>query len=400
MVLTGPIGGEPTEVVISSGSWSSIDPGLFNTIRDRLLEVWADDLGVETSDLPFGKTEMGRILTEYGDAFKATEGAFPTHFAEVRDNPEMWTRIGRHVTGADLLPAVYEMNGSIYENFPDMPSPQVSTNPLRSIAKSVTPNLLQRTGVSQAAISAFWDDIDIDNLEGFDGGEVEGQRIGPDPSTATSTGKERTGSITADAFKGLEGDVDERFRGLVGRGLLNLAQNRIPQISQQEHERAATFQQDEKPGSGRGSLTFDKTALRDGANSLWGKVLWENAPGGVVDKYIASANQIYRASGVQQSYEAFLMAEMRQSQKYGVMYGRMEPGFTELEWQRRFDTSSFGLRVEDERAQSIRGMSSGAAPASFQQSVENSRDVEMLGQGRFSRRFANSIAQLGPLQKR
>ena len=410
-MTTGPTGGEPQEVFISSKSWSAISPGLFNSIRDELLEEWAREIGVDVSDLPFGKTEMGRILTEFGDAFQATEGAFPISFPEVADHPEIWTRISRHVTGADLLPPIYAIGDTIYENFPDMPGPVVSQNPLRSIARSITPNLMQRTGVSQSAVNAFFDDIDIDNLaadltqasgeeELFQSGASRGTIVGADPSTASSTGGERTRDTLVDAFAGGAGDIDERFKALVGRGLLNMAQNRVPQINPQDHARFTEATAEEPTGGGRGTLSFDTAALNDAANGLWGQILWETPPSGLVGEYVDSANRLFKQSGVQQSFEAFAMTRMRETAKYGVMYGRMEPGFTEMQWQNRFNTSQFGLRLEDERAQSIRGMSSAAAPASFQQSVEQSRDVQSVGQGRFSQRFANHINQLGRLQNR
>jgi len=323
---TGPVEEAP-EVQIASTSWWSVDPGLFKSIQDQLLDDWAEELGIERSKLPITKAEVGDILKEYiSDNWTGTDG--PTDYPHVRDDPEIWTRLSRHVTGADLLPDRFRVmheagTTTLYRNDP--------------------------TDLKPVAI--------------------------PDESSDSRYDV------------GFQSNESQRDVG-------------VPIISGADLEAASTVELDDGPtGPGRGRLAFDRAAVDEDVKNMWGRILWEDPPPGLTDEYINSTNQLYQASGTQQGLQPWLLSKIRQTPKYGVMYGRMEPGVSELEWQQRFNTSQFGLRLEDERAQSIRGMSSGAAPASFQQSVEQSRDVQAVGQGRFSQRFANHIAQLGPLQK-
>jgi len=362
-------GGETTEVVVVGGdSWTG---GLFKAIRDRLMQDWADQFDVDVSDLPMSRTQFGDVLKEYGAEYHDTHNAFPDYL-DVAADPIFNTRVTRRITGVDLLPDIFTVGDVIYENRPDLgPSPVAAADPQEAIFRA--------NGIRPHVVQKFFNNIDDPNI--------------PNPELSDSEG------VAANDFGQFEG-VEDEFRALVGRGLMNL-QRDLPEVSEFDLNRFTQPPETEDDGSGgRGRLAFDRNALQQGATDLWGRILWEAPPSGLVDEYIDSANSLYQSSGVQQGFESWMNDRMAQTAKWGVMYGRMEPGFTPLEWQNRFNTSQFGLRLEDERAQSIRGMSSGAAPASFQQSVEQSRDVQSVGQGRFSQRFANHINQLGRLQNR
>ncbi len=359
---------EPVQPVrIVSTSWSAVDPGLFDDIARTLLDDWAESLDIERDDLPITLTQAKTVLREFGDAFREARGSFPQFYAEVRDDPEIWTRLTRKVTGADLLPELFWADDVIWENRAELGvAPVISEDPHRAV--------LAANDINPFVIKKFFDD-------------ATGQ-------TVKVPTEDADGNITQ-----VDVDIDEQFKALVGRGLINL-RNNLPEVDEFDLSRFTSFDQEEdSEPTGRGSLAFDRAALTQNAAATWGQILWEAPPGGIVDEYIVSANSLWQSSGVQQGFGTWLQGKMQQTSKYGVMYGRMEPGFTELEWQQRFSTAQFGLRLEDERAQSLRGMSSAAAPASFQQSVEQSRDVQSLGQGRFSQRFANHINQLGSLQR-
>jgi len=353
---------EPRVIEISD-SWSSVDPGLFWELRDRMLKDWAEALGVEVKDLPLDGTEAARALRTYGEEYKAEHGVFPSDYIQVKNDPQAWIHLARVNTGSNILPENFRVQNAdgtfnFYKNTPSV---------------GITP-LIQATNVP---------DIDPSTFGGATEGEFRDRRAN-DPEARDALFAE--GETPTDPF---------------GKATMEQFLNRrnIPIVSPDELNRVLSPTTDDK-ATGRGSLAFDRDALNDSANNLWGRILWETAPNGLVDQYINEANAIFKSTGAQKGFESWAMSRMRSTAKYGVMYGRMEPGFTELEWQARFDTSQFGLRLEDERAQSIRGLSSAAAPASFQQSVEQSRDVQSVGQGRFSQRFANHINQLGRLQNR
>ncbi len=379
---------EPAQPVrIVSTQWSAVSPGLFDDIARELMDDWAESLDIERVDLPITLTQVKAVLREFGNAYRDTQqkgnGLFPQFYSQVRDDPEIWSRLTRKVTGADLLPEVFRVGEVVYENRPELGiAPVVTTNVNQALTRGIFPF---------DAVTKFFnnvDDVSIRNPELA----AEEVRLPTVPGVEGEPSK----SIDFGQFTG----VEDEFRALVGRGLINL-RNNIPEEDDFDLSRYTGFnQEDSEPsGSGRGRLSFDRAALTQNASATWGQILWEAPPGGIVDEYISSANSLWQSSGVQQGFGTWLQGKMQQTGKYGVMYGRMEPGFTELEWQARFNTAQFGLRLEDERAQSLRGLSSGAAPASFQQSVEQSRDVQALGQGRFSQRFANHINQLGSLQK-
>src|SRR3990167_3905744 len=120
----------------------------------------------------------------------------------------------------------------------------------------------------------------------------------------------------------------------------------------------------------------------------------------MVNEYIGAANQTFSAGGAAADFDTWILNRMRRESRYQTLYANMGETESELDYLDSYlqPVSQYGLRSSDANEQVIRGLASGAAPASFAQSLQGTAEVAALGQGPFSQRFARTIAQLGSLQ--
>jgi len=335
-------------------TWSNENARLFYGIRDWLYETF-DIKGLR-------KAELDGMLNIVGEQFFIENDRWPN--LQDIEGVDGLTELGstvvvdmfRRANGSDLLPEKFKMQNTdgtftVFENSPTV---------------GITPQIV------------------FENT----------------PESET----ESFGSSTREEFLARRETPDSGFGGATREQFLNRRTAGLPTVTQDTIDslRSDIDPEEDETGGGRGKLSFDRAQVGETIREGWRTLMLEE-PGnlkGLVSEYIGEANAFYQSEGGQKNLEAWLLGRMRQSPRYGMLYGRKDPSMSETDWLRSFDTSAFGLRAEDATAQQIRGMSSGAAPASFQQSVEQSRDVEALGQGRFSQRFANHINQLGRLQNR
>ena len=77
---------------------------------------------------------------------------------------------------------------------------------------------------------------------------------------------------------------------------------------------------------------------------------------------------------------------MRSEARYATLYGNMDPSESEDEYLDGYlqPVSQFGLRASDANEQVIRGLSSGAAPASFAQSLQPPPRLSDWARGRLA----------------
>ena len=185
----------------------------------------------------------------------------------------------------------------------------------------------------------------------------------------------------------------------------DMASGNIPSYTPEELEGLIDFAalQPKRTGASRARLRFDPDQLSEFFRERWRQRLREEPAqlGNLVSEFIAKANQSFSGGGAATDADAWISQRMRSEARYATLYGNMDPSESEDEYLDGYlqPVSQFGLRASDANEQVIRGLSSGAAPASFAQSLQTTPEVVGLGQGPFSRRFAQMISRLGPLQK-
>ncbi|KKN73798.1 hypothetical protein LCGC14_0397470 [marine sediment metagenome] len=333
-------------------TWPTINPTVFYGIRDRLREEWADQLDVRLTDLPLNEVDFTRVLKDFGESFFAVNREFPT-FAEALDSTELWTRAQQRTFDLDLLPQQFVIDDG-----------QGPTTYINDPKLSVFPVPMS------VAVGRFFDDEDDPNIPGD----------------------------------------EDKFRALVGRGLLNKdfhasQLENLPQTttaSLQDFIAKAADRNKPRGGGGPRTISFDKTAAAENLRNSWRTLMLEepgNVPG-LINEYENTANNSLRAGNATPSFEVWTLNKMRSTSRYRFLYGRKDLSQSEIEYMNSFRQGvvPHGLDRRLEVEQLERGLSTGAAPAAFAESVAFSRDVQALGQGSFSRRFAGLINQLGPLQ--
>ncbi len=343
------------EVVVVGGdreppSWSSVDPALFFGIRDQLLAEWALQLGVPVSRLPVTAGEASRVLNQFGESFRDRTGELPENFIDVQNDPEVWTRLARRGNNSDILPPLFQV---------ETPQGRVI---FRNTIDSVRPmQITEEEALGPPSSSSRFD-------VGF--GANESQR---DPALSEEG---RTSALRI-----LGGPVIDPavLANLMGQTATTTSGS----------------------GGGRGTLRFDRDQLAEGIRERWRTILREDPSnlGGLVSEFEAAANSMWKAGGAQKDFDTWVLNRMKGTPQYRRLYGRKDPQQSEVEYLQGFlSAEQFGLDPRIANREVVRGLSTGAAPASFAESVAFSRDVQALGQGSFSRRFANLINQLGPLQ--
>lgn len=319
-----------------AASWSSQNPRLFYQIRDLLLE---------SSELELGADAATRALNAYGERFQARNGRTPT-WTDVRSDPEALVEMQRSALRTDMLPTVFTVatpQGTVvYENTSakgPLPVPIAMQSDMRRM-------LLEQT------------------------------------SAEASGGGSPIAMQAYQAFNNLPVFTSDELEGLIDLTALTPKQ---------------------PSGGGRASLRFDPDQLAEFFRERWRRRLREEPAQltGLVNEFITAANQTFSAGGAAADADTWISQRMRREPRYSLLYGNMDPSQSEDEYLEGYlqPVSQFGLRASDANEQVIRGLSSGAAPASFAQSLQTTPEVVGLGQGPFSRRFAQMISRLGPLQR-
>ncbi len=347
---------EPIQVEVVGGrpsSWSSIAPALFFAIRDQLLQEWATQLDVPLSRLPITAGEATRVLNQYAESVRERTGSLPRDFIDVQNDPEVWTRLARRGNNSDLLPSFFQVETPqgfvIFENRPEAGPLPVPLSPQEASTES-----LRR----------------IPEKSGGDPLDEKRFRAGQIPSfDPTPVDPRAFRVVTADSLASI---LNLRPQERTGGG-----------------------------GGGRGTLKFDRAQLAERFRNNWRLMMREDPANlnGLVSEFEGAANSTWKAGGAQTNADIWLNNRMMQESKWNLLYGRKDPAQSPIDYLQGFlSAEQFGLDPRIANREVIRGLSTGAAPASFAESVAFSRDVQALGQGSFSRRFANLINQMGVLQ--
>ena len=354
-------------------SWSAVDSGLFFGIRNALMEEWAETLGVEVRDLPLDEGEMSRVLREYGTAVLRTDGAYPTDLFSVRDDPEIWTRMVRAGNGSDLLPSAFNVltdQGTVLmRNAPGMIRPEIfqaEDTPTRRTT-GFTFNRPARTAQEVHPLER--------GLVGLDRPTTPFTPVGPEQ----------------DIPERPDFDPQDRF------GTPTVSVDTLQRILQGGQVTTTTV-----TGGGRGDLVLDRDTVAERIRNRWRTWMREEPANlnGLVSEFESDAQAFWQAGGGQKDLEVWIKNRMRTTGRYDLLYGNKDESQSEEDYLEGFlSAEQFGLSPRIANREIVRGLTHGPAPASFQESVAFGRDVQALGQGTFSRRFAGMIDSLGSLQR-
>jgi len=402
---------DPGRIPVSLGpkNWSSVSPSLFATVREEMLKVWAEELGIDVGDLPIDRTGANRALNAYAAAFKTEHGFFPRSLVEVQDDPQSWVRLTREVTGAEGFPERFRVakpDGSFdfYLNPPNVAFPvQTSELGFSTEVRREVSSLIPRQAGSFDPVTGRQRTLQT--------GGVGGSGIPEDPEKVTPpTSAERrargsglepleTPSEIIDKIRNFPSSVLGTFRDLTAPNVISEDDfNRI-----QGRSMITTTTTTSGGGGGRTALAFDRSHLAEVARDQWRTLMLEEPrnPEGLVDEYIKEANSMWLGGGAQLDFNTWVLNKIRATGRYNTLYGRKDESQSELDYLNSFrqGTAPFGLSPRIEKQELERGLTNAPAPASFQESVAFGRDVQAIGQGTFSRRFASMIDSLGSLQR-
>ena len=148
-------------------------------------------------------------------------------------------------------------------------------------------------------------------------------------------------------------------------------------------------------GGGRSGQVFDRAELDEYITRSWSGLMLETPPAGVADRWIAASNAFWSEGG-SLDIETWLKGEMRKTARYQTLYGRKDPLISEEEHLGQYLSLArqTGLRSEQVNREAARGAAGGGAPASFAASLVENADVQGLGTGELSRRFAQTVGRL------
>lgn len=327
-------------------SWSSDNPSLFYQARDFVFDT------LTAAGWSITQSDVTRALNAWAIQYQGeNDGQMPTVSA-LQTDPMPWIRAQRNALRSDLLPTIFVAEtpeGTIvYENRPELGPLPV---PRPDMEVPATPD--DTFGLQQEA------------------------RFGP--TSPDFVRSEATGRVAP------------RPTGVLSQEYVDSILN------------LAAMNQQRPPGPGRASLAFDSAQLAEAVRDRWRTLLRQEPPNvdKIVKDYISDANTLFRQSGARRDFDTWVLNQMRQTPRYRDFYGEKPETMSELDYLNSFvaEVEPFGLRARQAEQQIQRGLTTGAAPASFAQSVATSRDVSDVGQGSFSRRFANLLSQLGPLQR-
>lgn len=359
-----PVGGSRDETtgsedrgikVVAFKSWATLDPTTFYGIRSNWYSTLKDDYGLDVTE-----AQVGRVLEAWAEAYRegktgvhATTDATGTQYVlptilDLENDPTPWVMLQRNIVGTDKLPKTFAIQ-----------APEGAVQYYRNDPSQVMPVAVSKEELHQEAVA----------------NEAFGTRGQPGMSSATAA---------------YASDLLRRE---------SLAVPTIPQEIVDSLLKPLQQQQTRSGGSGR-RISFDKDQLIEAIRDRW-RVLLREEPGNagvIADEYIAAASDALRA-GQPKDFDTWVLNRIRKEDRYGLLYARKDESQSELDYLNSFVPSveGYGLptRLAEQHLQ--RGMSTGAAPASFAESVAGSRDVASLGTGGLSRRFANLLNQLGPL---
>ena len=148
-------------------------------------------------------------------------------------------------------------------------------------------------------------------------------------------------------------------------------------------------------GSGRGGQAYDKAQIGEYIDRQWGSLMLETAPNGLVDRYVSDHTAFWREGG-SLDLETWVLGEMRKTGRYQALYGRKDPSLSEGQYLGQYTNLArgTGLRGDLVNREAARGAAGGVAPQSFANSLVENRDVQALGTGDLSRRFAQTVARI------
>ena len=320
-------------------SWASSDPITFYGIRDLIQEQFGQYVGLTA-------TEVGRILDDFGQSYYNTsQGGWPT-WAEVTQSGELLTSLERRAVHSDVLPSTFIV---------DTPTGRVI---YQNNAGNVVPT-------AAAGLGEF-------TYQGKPAALVSGGRLAAPPGAGNRIA------------------IDE---------------NMVPQMTEEQVNEVLNLAAlDMTPAGGGGGgrrVVYDKDQLAEAIRDRWRTIMREEPADvyGLVDEYITAANDFLNQGGAK-DFDTWILNRMRSTPKYRTLYEHKDGSQSELDYLNSFvgQVNQFGLDARVANAHVVRGLISGPAPASFAESVAQSADVQGIGTGDMSRRFASLLQQLGPLQ--
>ena len=383
--------------------WSTVSPSLFAGVREEMLLQWAEDLSEELgidvglSDLPIDRTGANRALNAYAEAFRTEHGRFPDSIIEVNDDPQSWIRLAREGSNAETLPEQFrvplpEGGFAYFLNLPDTVYPvqvtedEFSTKVVGDITSLVPPRARPRrtlqSGVDPGGERAIPD---------FGANRARGSGLEPLEEPDIISADE-----VLDRIRNFPTDVIETFRGLSAPAIIDA--DTLGRIL----GRSTITTSGGGGGVTRQPVAFDRAELTESIRGQWRSWMREE-PGnleGLVSEFEASANAAWLNRGERKNLEVWIKNRMRSTSRYDLLYGKKDQSQSEEDYLGGFlSAEQFGLHPRVANREVVRGLTNDPAPASFTESVAFGRDVQALGQGTFSRRFAQMIDGLGSLQR-
>lgn len=148
-------------------------------------------------------------------------------------------------------------------------------------------------------------------------------------------------------------------------------------------------------GGGRAAPVWDRAALYESIRSIWRPLMVEDAPANLADEYVSEWTAFSRQGG-SLDLQTWVLNKMRGTGRYQSIYAHKPAELSETEYigQYRQIAEQTGLRDALVSRETLRGAAGGAAPQAFANSLMENRDVQAMGTGNLSRRFAQTIARI------
>jgi len=333
-------------------SWSTADPVAFYQFRDFI------HTNLNGAGWNVGADDVSRAVNRWASDFYRDNNRFPSGH-DLLNDPTPWVIAQRQALRTDLLPATYQVQtpeGTVFYRNTVATGPMPV--PVDPAELGIDPNLTYREQVFQLQQTA----------------QQTGRPVSPD--FTTEDGQAVASLQPADTIPALDAEYVT--------GILNTA--------------ALTA----TSGGGGRQVVYDKDQLAEAVRDRWRTILREE-PGDayrIAEEFIASAND-FASQGGSRDFDTWILNRMRTTDRYQMLYAHKDESQSELDYLNSFvaQVGQFGLNPRIANSQVVRGLSTGAAPASFAESVGQSADVQAMGTGDMSRRFASLLQQLGPLQR-
>lgn len=238
---------------------------------------------------------------------------------------------------------------------------------------------------------------------------------GPYPVAQFTPSDDRPGSKSLDRFTPVIPNEKASFLGFDDRGLSRFGPQPLDSLGFRRPKKDIPslsltdvfgfLGRDQSGGSGSGSSgrldpVFDREHILESIREAWKGLLLEEPDNldALTTEFIENATAFSRLGG-QRNLGTWVLNKAKPTARYKLIYQRKPDSLNENQYLGQFVQSAnqFGMRAEQTTSAAVRGASQGVSQAGFQEGLSKSVPVRRQGQGKFSRRFAEQLAGLGPM---